>query len=268
MAKSPSSGEVLIIDDTLYNLQLLVTMLSKTGYVVRPANSGSVGLRTARQRTPDIVLLDINMPGMNGYQVCEALKADPALKDIPVLFISAHDEVFDKIRAFEVGGVDYITKPFQSQEVIARVQTHLMLHRREQELEAMVKQQRDYFQRMADLQNEFFTSAVHDLKNPLNLIIGNTYLLKDIISAEGNQYIERIEHAAGFMNVLISDMLDLARIESGIQFHKEEVLLQAYMQDIFRRQVQGNTRVEADLFLPDTDAIITEIGRASCRERV
>lgn len=125
---SPKAN-ILIIDDTPDNLTLLSSMLVAQGYKVRSVTRGTTGLRGAQAAPPDLVLLDINMPEMNGYEVCQRLKEDDRTRDIPVIFISALDDVLDKVQAFTVGGVDYITKPFQVAEVLARVNNHLALQR-------------------------------------------------------------------------------------------------------------------------------------------
>ncbi|HEY9653435.1 MAG TPA: adenylate/guanylate cyclase domain-containing protein [Coleofasciculaceae cyanobacterium] len=124
---SSTKGDILVVDDTLDNLRLLSTMLTGQGYSVRKAISGQMALKAAKARRPDLILLDINMPEMNGYDVCDQLKADVQTRDVPVIFISALDDVLDKVKAFAVGGVDYITKPFQIQEVIARIENQLTL---------------------------------------------------------------------------------------------------------------------------------------------
>ena len=123
------------MDDTPANLQVLAGMLKDRGYKVRPVPSGKLALLAAQRDPPDLILLDINMPEMNGYEVCEQLKADEMLKGIPVIFISALTEQLDKVKAFAIGGVDYITKPFQMEELHARVETHLKLRRLQVELE-------------------------------------------------------------------------------------------------------------------------------------
>jgi len=128
-------GDILVVDDTPANLQVLAGMLKERGYKVRPAPNGRLALQAARGERPDLILLDITMPDMSGYEVCEKLKEDEALRDIPVIFISALSETLDKVKAFAVGGLDYITKPFQMEEVLARVDTHLKLHRLQRELE-------------------------------------------------------------------------------------------------------------------------------------
>jgi sigma-B regulation protein RsbU (phosphoserine phosphatase) len=134
-AVGPGAG-ILVVDDTPANLQVLAGMLKDRGYKVRPVPGGQLALRAARRDPPDLILLDINMPDMNGYEVCDRLKADDALKGIPVIFISALTDQLDKVKAFTTGGVDYITKPFQMEELHARVETHLKLRRLQLELEA------------------------------------------------------------------------------------------------------------------------------------
>ncbi|PZU98923.1 MAG: diguanylate cyclase response regulator [Pseudanabaena sp.] len=128
-------GNILLIDDLPENLRLLTELLTNLGYTARCAISGSRALKSIRFKLPDIILLDIQMPEMDGYQVCQAFKDDPELCDIPIIFISALDETFDKLRAFQVGGVDYITKPFQIEEVVARLETHLTIQRQKKQLQ-------------------------------------------------------------------------------------------------------------------------------------
>src|SRR5437763_10772508 len=127
---------ILVVDDTPANLQVLAGMLKDRGYKARPVPSGKLALLAAERDPPDLILLDINMPEMNGYEVCQRLKSNEQLKGIPVIFISALNENLDKVKAFATGGVDYITKPFQMEELHARVETHLKLRRLQTELEA------------------------------------------------------------------------------------------------------------------------------------
>jgi serine phosphatase RsbU (regulator of sigma subunit) len=129
------SAGILVVDDAPANLQVLAGMLKDRGYKARPVPSGKLALQAARRDPPDLILLDINMPDMNGYEVCEQLKADDQLKGIPVIFISALTDQLDKVKAFAIGGVDYLTKPFQMEELHARVETHLKLRRLQLDLE-------------------------------------------------------------------------------------------------------------------------------------
>ncbi len=118
-------ADILIVDDKLENIRFLSNFLAKQGYQVRKAINGQAALMAAKTVSPDLILLDINMPGMGGYEVCEKLKQEPQTSSIPIIFLSAGDDIDDKNRAFQVGGVDYITKPFQLEEALVRIQTHL-----------------------------------------------------------------------------------------------------------------------------------------------
>jgi sigma-B regulation protein RsbU (phosphoserine phosphatase) len=130
-----SQADILIVDDTPANLQLLSKMLSEHGYRVHPVPNGRMALSVAQIEPPDLILLDIRMPEMDGYAVCERLKAEETTQEIPVIFISALDDTHDKVRAFRAGGLDYITKPFQVEEVLARVETHLTLQNLQNQLQ-------------------------------------------------------------------------------------------------------------------------------------
>lgn len=134
-SENETKGTVMIVDDSPGNLRVLESMLTNSGYRVRPATSGPMALKAAQTLVPDLILLDILMPDMDGYAVCRALKTHPFTRSIPVIFISALDEVFDKLNGFRAGGVDYITKPFQAEEVLARVDTHLTLRKAQSQLE-------------------------------------------------------------------------------------------------------------------------------------
>ncbi|MDB9515518.1 response regulator [Roseofilum reptotaenium CS-1145] len=131
----PEPGNILVVDDTPANLQLLIRILSEQGYKVRPVPNGRLVFQGIHREYPDLILLDIQMPEMDGYEVCQKLKADERTRDIPVIFISALNDVFDKVKAFEIGGVDYMTKPFQAAEVLARVKTHIMLSKLQKKLQ-------------------------------------------------------------------------------------------------------------------------------------
>ncbi len=122
-----SSNDIVLVDDNADNLRLLSNMLKTAGYEVRPTNSGEMALSAIYAKPPILILLDIMMPGMDGFQVCRDLKSKKATQDIPVIFISAMDDLNEKVKAFNMGCVDYITKPFQEEEVMARVKTHLKM---------------------------------------------------------------------------------------------------------------------------------------------
>ena len=131
---------ILLVDDTPDNLRLLSQILSERQYRVRAVTSGERALESVQLVPPDLILLDIRMPGMDGFEVCRALKENQKTQNIPVIFISALDDVADKVQAFAVGGVDYITKPFQYEEVVARATTHIALRQMQKELRALQPQ--------------------------------------------------------------------------------------------------------------------------------
>ena len=140
-------GNILIVDDLPENLHFLTEILTKNGYIVRCVTNGSMAFRTVRHNPPDAILLDIKMPDMDGYQVCEALKSDENTSEIPIIFLSALDQVVDKVKAFKVGGVDYISKPFEPEEVLVRLETHLTIGRQKRQL----KEASDRHQQIAEI---------------------------------------------------------------------------------------------------------------------
>jgi two-component system, sensor histidine kinase and response regulator len=146
-----SKGDILLVDDTPDNLRLLSTMLTEQQYEVRSVKSGAAALMGVQGQQPDLILLDINMPGMSGYEVCQRLKENPVTSDIPVIFISALNEVFDKVKAFSVGGVDYISKPFQVEEVLVRVENQLSRRRLQLQLQKALEHERALNQRIEEL---------------------------------------------------------------------------------------------------------------------
>ena len=129
--------EILVVDDNPNNLGLLASMLQDEGYEVRAALNGAIAISAMDDHLPDVVLLDINMPGVNGFDVCLSMKANARTRDIPVIFISALDAIGDKVAAFEVGGADYVTKPFQVREVLTRVATQIQLLAQRREIKAL-----------------------------------------------------------------------------------------------------------------------------------
>ena len=136
----PKKEYILVVDDTPHNLQLLLNMLTRKGYEAMGVSDGIKALADMQDKLPDLVLLDINMPNINGFEVCQKLKSGDRTRDIPIIFVSARDEVLDKVQAFSLGGVDYITKPFQIAEVLARVENQLTLRRLQQQLQAQNEQ--------------------------------------------------------------------------------------------------------------------------------
>jgi adenylate cyclase len=161
-----SRGSILIVDDAPNNLVLLTRLLTQKGYSVKAVKSGKLALQEVEIAPPELILLDICMPEMDGYTVCQKLKSNDQTRDIPIIFISALDEILDKIRAFTAGGVDYITKPFQLAEVLARVETHLTLQRLRQELQlqnARLQHEIDERQRTEEKYRSIFENCLEGI---------------------------------------------------------------------------------------------------------
>lgn len=156
-------GTVVIVDDNPNNLEVLEGILVHAGYKVRPALNGTLALRAMALNPPDLVLLDIRMPGMDGYETCRLIKQNPLLRDIPIVFVSALNDTEDKVQAFEAGGVDYVSKPFQREEVLARVRTQVQMRRMQLHLEALVEDRtaelRQAYDALASREREFRTLA-------------------------------------------------------------------------------------------------------------
>jgi signal transduction histidine kinase len=162
---------ILIVDDVLDNLKVLSGILKDNGYKVRPVLNGQLALEVAENELPDLILLDIMMPGMDGYEVCRQLKLNPKLNEIPVIFISALNDTTDIVNAFNSGGVDYITKPFQEEEVSARVATHLKINLQNKELKELNA-----------TKDRFFSIIAHDLRGP----IGSIMQISELIARKGD----------------------------------------------------------------------------------
>lgn len=205
---------ILIVDDTPQNLQFLEPLLCSRGYRVFAVSSGAAALRAAPQDRPDLILLDVRMPEMDGYEVCTRLKADPGLKDIPVIFLSALDEPWDKVRAFQVGGVDYVTKPFQFEEVLARVRTHLDLSRQRRELQASYQRLRN----LEQLRDDLTRMIVHDLRAPLTVINLSLDLALQAVSPGQASLVQPLtvaQECTARIEAMIAELLDVGRLEAG-----------------------------------------------------
>lgn len=166
---------ILIVDDVSANLKVLGDMLKGEGYKVRPVPNGMLALQVASKEKPDLILLDIMMPDMDGYEVCRRLKENPKLSDIPVIFISALNDTQDIVKALKSGGVDFITKPFQAEEVKARVHTHLKLH---QQSKKLLEQSKELLELNAT-KDKFFSIIAHDLRGPLGGFMGLSEMMAD-----------------------------------------------------------------------------------------
>ena len=201
--------KILIVDDIPANIRILGQLL-RSEYDIRIATGGKNALAiVASENPPDLVLLDIMMPDMDGYEVCRRLKEDSRLKDIPVIFITAKGEVEDETRGLEIGAVDYIIKPFSPPIVAARVKTHLQLKRQRDELAQMTRDLTE-LNRMKD---NLLAVCSHDLRSPLNGILGFTDLLleKKYLEAEDREGLTHIKASGNVLLGLINDIMDLSK---------------------------------------------------------
>jgi two-component system sensor histidine kinase/response regulator len=215
-----TNASILIVDDIPANLKVLGDILKSEGYKVRPVPNGMLALQVAEIEKPDLILLDIIMPEMNGYEVCRQLKANPKLSDIPIIFISALNETEDVVMALKSGGVDFITKPFQPEEVLARVYTHVKLYKQSIELLNLNLQK-----------DKFFSIIAHDLKGPLGGFMGMTELLAEEMpnmeATEIQEYLGNLRDASVNLFRLLENLLQWARLKQGaIPFHPETIKFQ------------------------------------------
>lgn len=255
----PTTPNILVVDDMPANLQLLTELLKQSGYRVQPVSSGEQAIQAVHTEPPDLILLDINMPGMNGYEVCKQLKSDATLNAIPVLFISALGETMDKIKAFAVGGVDYIMKPFHFAEVRARVQTHLTLYRLQREREQqnrLLQDNYDQLKALETLRDNLTHLIVHDMRSPLMAITLSLelYTLQSTgkLTAAAIRPIEMATQAANQLIAMVNSLLDVCRMESGnMPLHSEACDLTGLTRDVIQSLQNLKPDCRLELTQPD-----------------
>ena len=206
--------KILIVDDTPTNLSILEEILEED-CSISIAQSGTQALKLTEKFEPDLILLDVNMPGIDGFETCHKLKSREATRNIPVIFITARTEPEDVIKGFSEGGVDYITKPFNYSEVIARVQTHLKI----QQLIRQLESRNDQLKELNDLKNKFLGMASHDMRNSLSAIKGYSQILQDdaeeLPGETKDRFLNFIFKSSENMLRMVNELLDVSVIESG-----------------------------------------------------
>ncbi len=227
ITESESQYVILLIDDNEANIGVLVDYLKELGFKTITARNGQMGLKRAQFSRPDLILLDVMMPGIDGFEVCQSLKANPETRDIPVIFMTALHEVEDKVKGFAAGGVDYITKPIQQEEVLARVRTHLRLQAQQRQLQqqaaalTQAKELADSARVTAERANtaksEFLANMSHELRTPLNAILGFSHLvIRDpTLAPQHREHLKIVHHSGEHLLTLINDVLDMSKIEAG-----------------------------------------------------
>lgn len=225
LTKNNDIFNILIVDDTPPNLGVLSEILKNEGYRVRPVPSGKLALQAIEKEKPDLILLDIMMPEMDGFEVCQKLKADPNYNNIPIIFISALNETKDIVKALSFGGADYITKPFQAEEIKARVKTQLMIYEQNKELIELNA-----------IKDKFFSIIAHDLRSPFGGFLGLTRILAEESSTMKREDIERLSiglnTSAKNLFQLLTDLLEWAKMQQEIiQIIPEHISLSPIVQN-------------------------------------
>lgn len=241
----PNKMSILVVDDTPANLRLLNGLLTGQGYMVRPVPDGRLAISSAKAAVPDLILLDIRMPGLSGYEVCEQLKADVLTRDVPIIFISALHDVSDKMKAFELGGVDYITKPFHSEEVLARVRTHITLRTLQKNLqeknrrlseeiterqraEDAFKQSERQLRELNTSKDKFFSIIAHDLRGPISSLNDLTQFASENLDTYTPQQLKEIillqRETTENLSKLLENLLTWSRLQRDmIEFTPQQI---------------------------------------------
>jgi two-component system sensor histidine kinase/response regulator len=255
---------ILIVDDIPENVDVLKKTLEEQGYTITMAPSGDVALKIAPQVLPDLILLDVMMPGLNGFETCVKIKAIQDLNDIPVIFVTGKAATEDIVNGFEVGGVDYITKPFNQKEILSRVRAHIeLLHTKRK-----VKQQNKELKELNHIKNKFLGVASHDLRGALTGIIGYLDLcLSDFIELseqEEKEYIARTKNKADLMLEQVNNLLDVSSIEKGeinlvVQKHRLNPLVDQFLAT--QRLLARTRKIEIEEDVEEIDPIVFDSQR-------
>jgi two-component system, sensor histidine kinase and response regulator len=241
-----AGARLLIVDDTPQNLRLISDFLAEQGFELMLTRSGQQALEKIRLGTPDLVLLDVRMPGMDGFEVCRRLKAEPAVADIPVIFMTALDDTSHKVEGFRLGAVDYVTKPIQREELVARIRNHLQLHRLQREL---LSQSADLAAKNADLEAYAHTIA-HSLKTPLATANRFLEILHKYKSAELSEETRRLVQQAFEAMAMTGEAVDALLLLSTVAQQSVS------MQPIDMQAVVSNVQSQLADLVASTHAVI------------
>lgn len=270
--ETTTGNVILLVDDNPTNLSILVKSLSDSGYKVRVAQDGESAIAQIPYAKPDLILLDVMMPGIDGFETCRRLKLDPATKDIPVIFMTALTDVFDKVQAFQVGAVDYISKPFRVEEVLVRARTHLDIQKLQNQLKAQnlhLQEEIRERQKAQEAVQVFLHAVSHDLRNP---VTGGLMVLKSLLAeAEAKQgdaivpqtVLQRMIQSHDRQLTLINSLLETQANEiEGISLHLQPVNLHQFVEQLAadwepllqREEATLNLLIPADLPPVQADA--------------
>ncbi len=242
-----SGAKVMLVDDTPANIDVMRKTLEPEGYNISMAPNGEVALKVIPRSMPELILLDVMMPGIDGFETCRQLKANEATKGISIIFITAKSEIEDLVKGFSMGAVDYITKPFRQEEVTARVRSHLTIsHLMKENSELIYKLQcsNEELKTLNDDKNRFLGMAVHDIRNPLNSIKGFSEILmedeEEPLTEEQEESVEIIHDVSISMLDLINDLLDINSIQRGELKLKPE---KGMLKETIEKQVKINKKI-------------------------
>ncbi|HSH02173.1 MAG TPA: hybrid sensor histidine kinase/response regulator [Anaerolineae bacterium] len=230
---TPSDKTILVVDDNPTNLSVITDFLEMQDFNISVALDGESGIETATHTSPDLILLDVMMPGIDGFETCRRLKEMPGLAEIPVIFMTALASTEDKVKGFEVGAVDYVTKPIQQEEVLARIYLHLKLQTLQnglQEANEQLTAQNEELHLLNASKDKFFSILSHDLRTPFNTLMGMSQLLAmELAGEEDREKLELAEHifkAAETTHDLLNNLLTWSRMQTGhINYEPEQYLL-------------------------------------------
>lgn len=241
-AQTASSALLLVVDDQPTNIQIVARLLGRMGFEIMPATDGEQALKRLGARRPDLILLDVLMEGMDGFEVCQRIRANSDWADIPVIFLSAADDKELTVRALEAGGVDYVTKPFNQAELVSRVRTHLAL-----------KAARDGLKQLAEDKDELLGILAHDCKSHLGGMHMTAQLLCEHARSLGDdrlrQMADNIEQSSALMLAFVREFLANSAADHGFQFQPQPLCLKAAVTEVARRQQDAARRKQLNLRL-------------------
>lgn len=256
-------GTILIVDDNPNNLKVLAGVLMGKGYDFRLAKSGQLALNILEKTKPDLILLDIQMPEMDGFETCRRIKEDDENVKIPIIFLTANTDSESIEKAFKSGGVDYVTKPFNADELLARIKTHIKLKAQTEELELQNR-----------TKDKFFSIISHDLKNPMGAILGFSELLREDFSelepAKVESYIKYIHESAKFTLKILQDLLDWSRIQGGSmksvksKFNFSQLLIEnieGYVPHALAKKINFQSNFDENLIVDADEKMISTVIR-------
>jgi signal transduction histidine kinase len=231
-----NQNKVLVVDDNPNTLSLLFDALEEAQFKVLIAEDGKSVLKRIKYLKPDIILLDVMMPEMDGFETCQHLKANEYSKNIPIIFMTALTETVDKVKGFQIGAVDYITKPIQIDEVLVRLKTHLTIHNLQNQLiqqNEELKKSKELAESANHAKSAFLANMSHELRTPLNGILGYAQILKREQTVKNEQGLDIIQRSGEHLLTLINDILDLSKIEAGkLDINPDKLNLPNFLSDI------------------------------------